>query len=100
MNMLKKYTKLGVIVTGDDDLELDTPTFEIINITVDTVNQQLKIEILHEVIQGTLTQQYSRTFNVPFLDLETNDKVTGQLFLDAIEEKILELPQYVGSTEV
>ena len=59
MNILKKYIKQGVIITGSDNVELDTPTFEIININIDTVNQVLHVEILHEVQQGSLTRKYS-----------------------------------------
>jgi hypothetical protein len=44
MGILKKYQKVGVITTGSDNVQLDTPTFEIINISIDTVNQLLKVE--------------------------------------------------------
>ena len=99
-NILKKYIKQGVITTGSDNVELDTPTFEIIDIAIDTVEQKLTVEIMHEVSQGSLTQKHSRTFDVAFADLPSSVKVTGKAFLDAIEIEILNLPQYLGSTEV
>lgn len=100
MNILKKYTKSGVVITGSDNVELDTPTFEIVNVPIDTLNQQLTVEILHEVSQGSLTQKHSRTFELAFADLPSDIKAAGKVFLEAIQTKILELPQYVGSTEV
>ena len=100
MNILKKYIKEEVITTGTDNVELDSPTFEIISININTVDKVLSVEILHEVAQGTLTQKHSRTFDVQFDSLTAPIKVTGKDFLDAIEAKILELPQYNGATEV
>lgn len=100
MNILKKYKKSGVITTGSDNVQLDSPEFEIVNVNINTVDQQLGVDIMHEVNQGSLTQKHSRTFNVDFSELPTDVKVTGKAFLDAIEAKILELPQYVDSTEV
>lgn len=99
MGILKKYLKAGVITTGDDNLQLDTPTFEIINVGIDTVGQVLKVEILHEVSQGSLTQKHSRTFEVAFANLPNAVRIEGKSFLDAIEAEILALPQYSGSTE-
>lgn len=99
-NILKKYRKEGVITTGSDNVELDTPTFGIIDVKIDTVNRMLSVEILHEVYQGSLTQKQSRTFEVAFSDLSGSIQSTGLLFLQAIETKILELPQYSGATEV
>lgn len=99
-NILKKYIKQGVIITGSDNVKLDTPTFEIIDIAIDTVEQKLTVEIMHEVSQGSLTRKHSRTFNIDFANLPSSVKVTGKAFLDAIETEILKLPQYVGSTEV
>lgn len=99
-NILKKYLKSGVIITGPDNVELDSPTFEIIDVKIDTVNQVLNVEIMHEVSQGSLNQKHSRTFDVPFAGLPSAVKVTGKSFLDAIESEILKLPQYAGATEV
>lgn len=99
MNILKKYTKQGVITTGDDNLELDTPTFEIIDVKIDTVNKVLLVEVLHEVQQKSIVQKHSRTFEVDFNKLSATVKTTGKSFLDAIEQKILSLPQYKGSVE-
>lgn len=100
MNILKKYIKNEVITTGNDNVELDSPTFEIITIRIDTVAQTLQVEILHEVQQGSLTQKHSRSFDVAFGDLPGAVKVTGKSFLDAIETEILKLPQYSGANEV
>ena len=100
MNILKKYTKSGVITTGSDNVKLDTPTFEIINVDTDTVDQKLSIEILHKVMQGSIEQEQNRRFNIDFADLPNTVKVAGKAFLNAIETEILKLPQYVGSTEV
>ena len=100
MNILKTYIKTGVITTGSDNVELDTPQFEIIDVKIDTVAQVLHVEILHEVVQGSLTQKHSRTFDVPFAGLPTAVKATGLEFLQAIETEILALPQYSGATEV
>lgn len=99
-NILKKYTKSGVITTGEDNLEIDTPSFEIIDVRIDTVNQLLKVEIVHEVSQGSVTQKHSRTFEVSFSCLPSSVKKSGKAFLDAVETEILALPQYNGSTEV
>ncbi len=96
-NILKKYIKDGVIITGDDNLELDTPTFEIININIDTINKILKVEILHEVQQESITQKHSRTLNIDFNNLPAAVKTTGKSFLEAIETDILKLPQYKNS---
>ena len=100
MNILKKYTKTGVITTGSDNVELDTPQFEIVDVKIDTVKQVLHVEILHEVMQGSLVRKHSRIFDVPFAGLPTAVKVTGLSFLQAIETEILTLPQYTGATEV
>ncbi len=99
MNILKKYIKQGVIITGSDNVELDTPTFEIINISIDTVNQVLHVEILHEVQQGSLTRKHIRTFEIPWGGLPSGVKVTGKSFLDSIEAEILKLPQYQDAQE-
>lgn len=99
-NILKKYRKEGVVITGSDNVELDTPTFEIINVNINTVNSMLSVEIIHEVMQGSLIRKHSRTFEVPFTSLTTTIKTDGKKFLNAIEAKILELPQYSGATEV
>ncbi len=98
-NILKKYSKEGKITTGHDNLELDNPSFEIININIDTVNKVLKVEVLHEVLQGTVVQKHSRTFDIDFNKLPASVKTTGKSFLDAIEAVILKLPQYAGSIE-
>lgn len=100
MNILKKYTKSGVIITGSDNVKLDTPTFEIVNVITDTVEQQLTVEILHEVMQGSVKQPYSRFFNIAFSSMNSDDKAAVKAFLKVLQTKILELPQYVGSTEV
>ena len=100
MNILKKYIKNQVITTGTDNVQLDSPEFEIINVNIDTVDRVLKVEILHEVKQGSLTQKHSRTFDVQFNDLPNPIKVTGLEFLTAIETEILKLPQYSGANEV
>jgi len=99
-NILKKYKKEGVITTGSDNVKLDTPEFEIIDVKIDTVNRVLSVEIMHEVKQGSLTQKQSRRFDVAFGDLSSSIQSAGLSFLQAIETKILELPQYSGSTEV
>jgi len=99
-NILNKYSKDGVIITGSDNVELDTPIFEIIDVKIDTVNRVLSVEIMHEVKQGSLTQKQSRTFEVAFSDLSSSIQSTGLSFLQAIENKILELPQYNGAPEV
>ena len=99
-NILKKYKKEGVVITGSDNVELDMPIFEIIDVGIDTVEQKLTVQIMHEVSQGSLTQKHSRTFNIDFANLPSSVKVTGKAFLDAIETEILQLPQYQGSTEV
>ena len=96
-NILKKYLKTGVITTGSDNIQLDSPTFEIIKVEIDTANSVLHVEILHEVQQGSLTQKHSRTFDVAFGGLPSGVKVTGKAFLDAIEAKILTLSQYSGA---
>ena len=99
MGILKQWIKNGVVVTGSDSVELDTPTFEIIDVQIDTVEQVLHVEILHTVMQGSLTQKHSRTFDVPFAGLPNPVKATGKSFLDAIEAEILALPQYSGAVE-
>lgn len=97
-NILRKFLKSGVITTGADNVQLDTPLFGIVAVHIDTVEQVLVLEVMHYVQQGTLTQQYSRTFNVPFSSLPASVRTTGKAFLDAIETKLLELPQYAGAT--
>ena len=97
-NILKKWLKTGVITTGDDNVQLDTPTFEIIDIKIDTVEQILHLEVMHYVSQGSLINQHSRTFDISFAGLPSAVKVTGKAFLDAIEAELLKLPQYAGST--
>ena len=99
MNILKTYKKTGVIVTGSDNVKLDTPIFEIVAVNIDTVNSILHVEILHKVMQGSLERLHSRTFDVPFGSLSTPIKKAGKEFLDAIEAKILTLPQYSGAVE-
>ena len=99
MGILKQWIKNGVIVTGSDNVELDTPTFEIIKVEIDTANSVLHVEILHEVQQGSLTQKHSRTFDVAFGGLPISVKKSGKAFLDAIEAKILTLSQYNGAVE-
>lgn len=99
-NILKKYKKQGVIEIGTDLRKLDTPVFQIIDIGIDTLEQKLTIEILHEVMQGSVKQPHNRFYEIDFTNLPSNVKVTGKAFLDAIETEILKLPQYVGSTEV
>jgi hypothetical protein len=96
-NILKKYNKEGVITTGDDNVQLDSPTFEIINVSIDTVNSKLRVEVLHEVMQGILIRKHSRDFNINFADLPASVKTAGKAFLDAIEAEILALPQYADS---
>ena len=96
---MEKYKQSKVIITGSDSVELDSPTFEVINVNIDMLTNVLTVEIMHEVSQGTLTQKHSRTFEVKFSDLSKSVKTTGLAFLDAIEGKILELPQYVGSVK-
>lgn len=99
-NILKKYRKTGVIITGSDNVELDTPTFEIVRVNIDTVNSLLSVEVMHEVNQGSLVRKHSRTFEVPFSALTATIKNNGKKFLDAIESEILKLPQYNGATEL
>jgi hypothetical protein len=99
-NILPKYRKTGVVTTGTDNVMLDTPTFEIINVQIDTLNGNLIVEILHTVTQGTIEQTHSRTFDVPFASLTGPVRTTGKNFLDAIEARILALPQYSGSTKL
>jgi len=99
-NILKRYKKNGVIVTGSDSVELDSPKFEIVEIRIDTISKNIHIDILHEVMQGSLTRKHARNFEVNFSGLPTNVKTTGKAFLDAIEAEILALPQYSGATEV
>lgn len=96
---MNRYKKTSVITTGTDSVELDNPTFEIVNININTVSNLLSIEIMHEVSQGSLTQKHSRTFDVKFKDLSSSVKLTGRNFLQAIENKILELPQYSGGVK-
>ena len=98
-NILKQWIKNGVIVTGSDNVELDTPIFEIVDVDIDTVAQVLHVEILHKVMQGSLERLHSRTFDVAFADLPNSVKITGKEFLDAIETEILLLPQYSGAVE-
>jgi len=98
-NILKQYSKAGVITTGSDNVQLDSPTFEIINVSIDTVESVLHVEILHKVMQGSLERLHSRTFDVDFGGLPSGVKVTGKSFLDAIEAEILALPQYSGAVE-
>lgn len=97
-NILKKFNKTGVITTGTDNLQLDSPSFEIINVGIDTVNSVLHVEVLHTVMQGSLERKHSRTFDVAFGGLPTGVKTSGKSFLDAIEQEILALPQYTGAT--
>ena len=97
MGILQKFNKAGVITTGDDNIELDSPSFEIINVGINTVDSKLRVEILHEVMQGILARKYSRDFNINFADLPASVKTTGKAFLDAIEAEILKLPQYADS---
>ena len=99
-NILPKYRKTGVVTTGSDNVRLDTPTFEIIKVEIDTLNEALVVEILHKVTQGTVVQEHSRTFNVTFASLSGAVRTTGKNFLDAIEARILALPQYSGSTKL
>ena len=99
VNILKHWIKNGVVVTGSDNVELDTPSFQIVDVQIDTVNSVLHVEIMHEVAQGSLTQKHSRSFDVPFGSLTTPIKQAGKEFLDAIEAKILTLPQYQGAVE-
>ena len=99
-NILNKYRKEGVIEIGSDKAKLDTPEFEIIDVKIDTVNQVLSVEMLHEAMQGTVKNPHRRFIEVKFADLPSAVKITGKQFLDAIETKILELPQYIGATEV
>ena len=98
-NILKKYSKTGVITTGDDNLELDSPSIEIVSVYIDTLARELTVEVMHEVMQGSLTRKHSRSFKVSFDTLPSNIKMEGKGFLDAIETAILALPQYVGSVE-
>ena len=100
MNILKKYRKDGVIVTGSDNIKLDSPEFEIVSVLIDTVEKQLHLEVMYEVKQGSLIQKQYRTFDVAFGNLPDSVKATGLSVLQAIEQEILKLPQYVGSVEV
>jgi len=97
---MKKYIKNSVITTGTDNVELDSPTFEIVNVNINTVTNELSVEIMHEVNQGSLKQKHSRTFEVPFSALTATVKTAGAKLLNAIELEILKLPQYKGSVEV
>jgi len=99
-NILKKYKKDGVIEIGSDKAKLDTPEFEIIDVKIDTVNQVLSVEILHEAMQGAVKNPHKRFIEVSFATLPNTVKVAGKQFLDAIETKILELPQYSGAVEI
>ena len=99
MNILKKYIKNEIITTGTDNVQLDSPTFEIVSVNINTVERTLQVEILHEVQQGALTQKHSRMFDVGFKQLPNSVKLTGKEFLDAIEASILQLPQYSGAIE-
>lgn len=99
MGILSKYIKNGVVQVGDDNKELDTPTFEIRNISINTVDQYLEIEILHEVQQGSVTQSHSRTKRIEFGDLPAPVKGSGKSFLESIESEILKLPAYSGATK-
>ena len=99
MGILKKYKKDGVVITGSDNIELDTPIFEITHVGIDTVASVLRVEVIHTITQGSLEQRHSRSFEVAFSDLSTPIKQAGKTFLDAIEQKILSLPQYQGSIE-
>ncbi len=99
-NILYKYKKEGVITTGSDNVELDTPEFEIVDVKIDTIKRVLSVEILHEVMQGSLIQKQSRSFDVPFNALPSSVQSTGLSFLQAIETKILELPQYSGAVKI
>ena len=86
---MNKYKKNEIITTGTDNVQLDSPTFEIVNISIDTVSNILHVEIMHEVQQGSLTQKHSRTFEVKFKDLPSAIKIEGAQFLQAIENEIL-----------
>ncbi len=99
-NILKKYTKTGIVTIGDDNRELDTPIFEIVNIDINTVSKKLRVDVLHEVTQGTLTNKHQRSYEMDFNSLPASVKTTGKAFLDAIETELLKLPQYTGATEV
>ena len=96
---MNKYKKNEIITTGTDNVQLDSPTFEIINISIDTVNNVLSVEIMHEISQGSLTQKHSRTFDVQFKNLPSSVKIEGAQFLQAIENEILKLPQYSGGVK-
>jgi len=97
---MNKYKKNEIIITGTDNVQLDSPTFEIVNISIDTINNLLTIAILHEVSQGSLTQKHSRTFEIQFKNLPQSVKIEGAQFLQAIEDEILKLPQYSGGVKI
>ena len=99
-HILKHWKKTGVIITGTDNVELDTPIFEIVDVDIDTVNSVLHVEIMHKVMQGSLERKHSRSFDVAFSSLSTPIKQAGKVFLDAIEQEILKLPQYQGAVEL
>ncbi len=97
-NILKKYKKIGKVQIGTDNKELNSPTFEIISVFTNTVDNTLNVEIKHLEENGSYPHQ--RSIEVQFNNLPTAVKATGKTFLDAIEAEILKLPQYSGATEV
>lgn len=98
--MLNKYKKNEVITTGSDNVELDSPTFEVVNINIDLVSNVLSVTVMHEVNQGSIIQKHSRSFDVPFGKLPTSVKIEGKQFLEAIEAEIMKLPQYSGGVKL
>lgn len=95
-NIFKKYKKEGLVIIDKGNRTLDTPTFEIIAVYVDTINSIVKVEIMHKVMQGSIEQPHSS-----FEEIDSKKVITSKkLDLDALEKEILELPQYNGATEV
>lgn len=100
MKLLKKFKVSKVIKTGSDNVELDSPTFEIIGVNIDTKNKKLFVEVLHEIEQKTLTQKHSRTMEIDFNNLPLSVKNSGKNFLNSIEQELLKLPQYSENEEI
>lgn len=100
---MKKYKIEGVVEIGNgivDGIQLDTPTFEIVDVRINMATNELTLEVMHEVNQGSLIRKHSRNIEVDFKDLPSNIKTTGLAFLDALDVEMLKFPQYAGAEEV
>ena len=96
-HILKHWKKNEVTNIGTDKAPMNKPTFEIINVSIDTKSRVLNVEIEHFEENGL--QPHSRSAEKDFNSLPSSIKQAGKVFLDAIEQEILALPQYIGAVE-